>query len=56
MMLEYVLVALIQTSTGEYNLEVINSYRSQAMCQQDLATKRKEIDAPSLVCAKKDWD
>jgi hypothetical protein len=54
--MEYILVALMQISPGEYALEVLNTYRTQALCQQDLSMKRKEIDAPSLVCAKKDWN
>ena len=55
-LMEYILVALMQISPGEYALEVLNTYRTQALCQQDLSMKRKEIDAPSLVCAKKDWN
>jgi hypothetical protein len=55
-MMEYVLVALMMTSDGVYNLETMAEYRTMAECNMSLqrAIQNGTTKMVSLVCAKKD--
>jgi hypothetical protein len=56
--MEYVLVALMMTSDGVYNLETMAEYRTMTECNKSLqrAVKNGTTKMVSLVCAKKDKD
>lgn len=56
--MEYVLVAMMMISTGEYQLEVMSEFRTMAECEQSLkrAVKNGTTKMVSLVCAKKDFN
>jgi len=55
-MMDFVLVALLLTSPGVYNFEVMAEYRTMAECEQSLqrANRNGTTKIVSLVCAKKD--
>ena len=57
-MMEYVLVAMMMISTGEYQLEVMSEFRTMSECEQSLkrAVKNGTTKMVSLVCAKKDFN
>lgn len=56
-MMEYVLVALLATEPGTYNVEVVQDFKTMAECKKTLEAKVWTTkNALSLVCAKKDWD
>lgn len=57
-MMEYVLVAMMMISTGEYQLEVMSEFRTMTECEQSLkrAVKNGTTKMVSLVCAKKDFN
>ena len=54
--MEYVLVALMLVSPGEYNFEVMAEYQTMSECEKSLgrANKNGTTKMVSLVCAKKD--
>jgi hypothetical protein len=56
--MEYLLVALMMTSDGVYNVETIAEYRTMPECENSLkrAIKNGTTKMVSLVCAKRDFD
>jgi hypothetical protein len=56
-MMEYVLVALLTTGPGTYDVEVVQEFKTMSDCKKTLEVKVWTIkNILSLVCAKKDWD
>lgn len=56
-MMEYVLVALLATGPGVYEVEVIQDFETMGQCKKRLESEVWTLkNALSLVCAKKDWD
>jgi len=56
-MMDYVLVALLISGPGTYDVEVIQRFNTMAQCRQVLEKKAVVMDNMlSLVCAKKDWE
>lgn len=55
-MMDFVLVALMLTSPGVYNFEVMAEYKSMEECEKSRlrANKNGTTKIVSLVCAKKD--
>ena len=55
-MMDFVLVAIMLTSSGVYNFEVIAEYKSMKECEKSLNRVNKNIATKtiSLICAKKD--
>lgn len=55
-MMDFVLVALMLTSPGVYNFEVMAEYRTMEECERSLqrANRNGTTKIVSLVCAKKD--
>lgn len=56
-MMEYVLVALLATGPGTYEVEVVQDFKTIAECKKTLEAKVWTTkNLLSMVCAKKDWD
>jgi len=56
-MMEYVLVALLSTSPGNYSVEVVQDFKTLPECSKVLQEKVWTMkNMQSLICAKKDWD
>jgi hypothetical protein len=55
-MMEYVLVALMMVSPGEYEFQTMAEYETMAECERSRlrAVKNGTTKMVSLVCAKKD--
>lgn len=55
-MMNYVLVALLATSPGVYDVEVVQQFETLSQCKQVLEKKAVVMEnMVSLVCANKDW-
>jgi hypothetical protein len=54
--MDYVLVALIMMSSGEYEFQTMAEYKTMAECEQSRirAVKNGTTKMVSLVCAKRD--
>ena len=57
-MLDYVLVALMTVTPGQYDFETVKEYASLEQCKKELPAQRRTAPAgtASLVCAKRDWN
>lgn len=55
--MEYVLVALLATGPGTYDVEVVQDFKTMAQCKKTLEAKVWTTEnLLSLVCAKKDFN